>query len=539
MFVQQKSCEAFPPLGISSSLTSSTSVYSVHAEQTPQPLSSHALTSRFSVYQGWGSVAQASACALSSPQPKSTPASAPPDPFDDSPLVCPEPLRAPIPLSPFITILDAASSISPVFATLTKNTGGGVSPLPTRTLAPLPLYPVTVLELDCGLEFDPARADEDFFPALPPKPAVCLIETRAENAEPFLIRTQDLRRRLQRLLGPPDPTSKRLNLRELARGIRYRLTGSALEQILTYYQHAKHLFPQRYRKLTRLRPPAVLKISLRNAYPRCYVTRRIAVDDTGAPTAGAYYGPFPSRKSALAFSEQALDMFKVRRCQIKIRRDPTFPGCIYSEMKMCLAPCFAGCTKEEYDAEVQRLVQFLDTNGNSLRAAIEVDRERASADLDFERAAQLHKRLEKLDDALRFRPELARRIADLNAVILQRAAEDQTIGVFAVRAGRLAEPYFLRFAEIASQPRSAEHIFKDYLEEGSFTTNVPLSSSSAAREELGEHLALISRWFYSNPRDGEIFFREKDWPYRKILRACSRLLNPKAAEPAAGNSSPP
>ena len=416
-----------------------------------------------------------------------------------------------------------------------------------------------MLELDCGLEFDPARADEDFFPALPPKPAVCLIETRAENGEPLVIRTQDLRRRLQRLLGPPDPTSKRLNLRELARGVRYRLTGSGLEQTFTYYQQAKQIFPKRYRKLMRLRPPAVLKISLRNAYPRCYVTRSIAVDETGAPTAGAYYGPFPSRKSALAFSEQALDLFKVRRCQIKIRRDPTFPGCIYSEMKMCLAPCFAGCTKEEYDAEVQRLVQFLDTNGNSLRIVIEDDRERASTDLDFERAAALHKRLEKLDEALRFRPELARRIANLDAVILQRAAENQCIGVFGVHGGRLAEPFFLRFAEIASQPRSAEHIFKDYLE-GSPAQNaeqpaaaspvaqsaekpVP-SSGAAARDELAEHLALISRWFYSNPREGEIFFREKDWPYRKILRACSRLLNPKAAEPptsepAATNGSPP
>jgi excinuclease ABC subunit C len=440
---------------------------------------------------------------------------------------------------------------------------------------PVPLYPVSVLELDCGLPFDPARAEEDFFPALPPKPAVCLIESRAENAEPFLIRTQDLRRRLQRLLGPADPDSKRLNLRELASGIRYRLTGSALEQIFTYYQHAKHLFPQRYCKLTRLRPPAVLKISLRNAYPRCYVTRRIAIDESGAPTAGAYYGPFPSRKSALAFSELALDLFKVRRCQIKIRRDPTFPGCIYSEMKMCLAPCFAGCTKEEYDAEVHRLVQFLDTNGNSLRSAIEDDRERASADLDFERAAQLHKRIEKLDEALRFRPELARRIANLDAVILQRAAEKQSIGVFGIHAGRLAEPFFLRFAEIASQPRSAEHIFKDYLEghapapqsgekpvvENAVNSAATISTSpagsaqgeaeprvksaAAAREELSEHLALISRWFYSNPRAGEIFFREKDWPYRKILRACSRLLNSKTAEPptsesaASGNPPPP
>jgi excinuclease ABC subunit C len=401
-------------------------------------------------------------------------------------------------------------------------------------LGTVPVYSVFVLELDCGLAFLPARAEEDFFPALPAKPAVCLIESRGENAEPFLIRTQDLRRRLERLLGPADPASKRLNLRELAGGIRYRLTGSALEQIFTYYQHAKHLFPQRYQKLTRLRPPAVLKISLRNAYPRCYVTRRIAVDETGAPAAGAYYGPFPSRKSALAFSEQALDLFKVRRCQIKIRRDPAFPGCIYSEMKMCLAPCFAGCTKEEYDAEVQRLVEFLDTNGNSLRTAIEDDRERASTDLDFERAAQLHKRIEKLDAALRFRPELARRIADLDAVILQRATGEQSIGVFGIHGGRLAEPFFLRFGEIASQPRSAEHIFKDYLEGGAGKSLAP----AAAREELGEHLALLSRWYYSNPRAGEIFFREKDWPYRKILRACSRLLNPKALEPPASEPAP-
>jgi hypothetical protein len=124
---------------------------------------------------------------------------------------------------------------------------------------------------------------------LPPRPAVCLIELREETAEPLQIRTQDLRRRLQRLLGPPDPESKRLNLREVARGIRYRLTGSRFEQIFAYYQNAKQLFPSRYQKLMRLRPPAVLKVSLRNAYPRCYVTRRIPVDNTGAPTAGAYW----------------------------------------------------------------------------------------------------------------------------------------------------------------------------------------------------------------------------------------------------------
>jgi excinuclease UvrABC nuclease subunit len=384
-----------------------------------------------------------------------------------------------------------------------------------------------VLELDCGLPFDVAHSD-DFFSALPPRPAVCLIQLRDETAEPLLIRTQDLRRRLQRLLGPPDPASKRLNLREVASCIRYRLTGSRFEQIFTYYLHAKQLFPKRYQDMLRLRPPAVLKVSLRNAYPRCYVTRRIAVDDSGAPLAGAYYGPFASRRSAEAFAGSALDFFKVRRCQIKIRRDPSFPGCMYSEMKMCLAPCFAGCTKDDYDVEVQKLVQFLDTSGGSLRDSLEHERESASEQLDFERAATLHKKIEKLDDALRGSPELPRRIQNLNAVILQRSAEDQTIAVYAVRGGWLAEPTLVRFAEIAGQPRSAEHIFREYLE-GS--ASQPAGSSASAitpsKNTLSEHLWLVARWYYSSPREGEIFFREKDWPYRRIMRGCSRLLAPK------------
>ena len=400
-----------------------------------------------------------------------------------------------------------------------------------------------MLELDCNLPFDLTHSD-DFFSALPPSPAVCLIELRDETAEPLLIRTQDLRRRVQRLVGPPDPASKRLNLREVARGIRYRLTGSRFEQIFTYYLHAKQLFPKRYQNMLRLRPPAVLKVSLRNAYPRCYVTRRIAVDDSGAPIAGAYYGPFASRRSAEAFAGSALDFFKVRRCQIKIRRDPSFPGCMYSEMKMCLAPCFAGCTKEEYDVEVQKLVQFLDSSGVSLRNSFEQERETASEQLDFERASALHKKIEKLDDALRGSPELPRRIQDLNALILQRSAEEQTIAVYVVRGGWLAEPTLVRFAEIAGQPRSAEHIFREYLEappvkaQESSSADTPALTLGKDKNTLSEHLWLVARWYYSNPREGEIFFREKDWPYRRIMRGCSRLLAPKAESNSSGAPPP-
>ncbi len=382
-----------------------------------------------------------------------------------------------------------------------------------------------VWELDSGREFTP-ETDAEFFSQLPAKPGVCLISSRQASAEPYLIRTADLRRRLQRLLGPPDPTSKRLNLREFAHLVRYRQTGSAFEQTLTFYNNGKQIFPKRYRELMRLRPAPVLKINLRNAYPRCFVTRQIVVNEQGEPSSSVYYGPFASRRSAEAFADKMLDFFKVRRCQIKIRRDPAYPGCLYSEMKMCLAPCFAGCTKQDYDVEVNRLVQFLNTNSLSLHDAFTQERELASEQMDYEKAAAIHKKLEKLDDVLRGKPDLSRRIQDLDVVVLQRAVDEHTVVFFGVHGGRLAEPFYLRFGD-TGKPASAEETVRDYLEGVLATAPAANVSPRQSAAELGEHLALLSRWFFSSPRAGEVFFREKDWPYRRILRACSRLLSRK------------
>ncbi len=431
-----------------------------------------------------------------------------------------------------------------------------------------------MLELDSALDYFP-EFDSDFFAALPARPGIFLLEMHEAGAQPYLARTADIRRAAERLLSRPETLSKALNLREVTRRIRYRITGSKFEQSLAYYENARFYFPRRYRDLMRLRPPAMLKVNLRNPYPRCYVTRRIRGDE------GFYFGPFASRRLAEDFSEGFLDLFKTRRCQIKIRRDPDYPGCMYSEMKMCLAPCFAGCTKEEYDVEVGRVLETLETSGASLTEDLAREREAASSALDFERAAALHKRLDKVSAALRAMPDIARRIEELDVVILQRAAEHQTIAVFPVRSGLLDEPLFLRFAEISSEPRSVEAILKEKLESdlaiddedaakseaparaetdeqqssvpplAATAESVPPRSAKdwraryglrSAPPELPEHLSLLARWFYSKPREGEILFRDKVWPYRRMLRACSRLLagpQPTKVPPHPSSEPPP
>lgn len=393
-----------------------------------------------------------------------------------------------------------------------------------------------MLPLESRAEFEPERLEE-FLAAVPPRPAVVLIEPRPDlsNARPLLLRTADLRRRLRLLLGPPDPASKRVNLRQYAAAIRFLVTGSVFEQSLVHWQHARELWPRSYRNRLRLRPPAVVKMNLKTAYPRAYVTRRISMT-------GYYFGPFASRRSADGFLQPLLDLFRIRRCQIKIRRDPAFPGCIYSEMKMCLAPCFAGCTEEDYQTEVRRVVSFLDSGGASSVEDLMRDREKASSELDFEQAAALHRRLEKVESAQKGIPELARRIDLLDAVILQRGAGNKTIALFLLSKGQIADPFLLRFDELASQPRSVEDMIRGVIEPSGpaaaaasqdMATNLSnaLAANSSGAVELEDHLALLARWFYGRPREGEILYREPKsggWPYRRILRACGRLLSPVA-----------
>ena len=204
------------------------------------------------------------------------------------------------------------------------------------------------------IEFHPEH-DAEVFSVVPAAPAVFLLRGDDANAEPYVSKTANLRRRLQRLLSAPEERTKRLNLRDRVRWIEYTLTGSDFESGFVLYLVLRAAFPKTYSNRLRLRFAPLVKLHLENEFPRASITTRLG-RMLGKRTSGknVYYGPFASRVAAEKFMNDALDFFKMRRCVDDLHPDPKFPGCIYSEMKMCLAPCFKGCTDDEYRGEVAR-----------------------------------------------------------------------------------------------------------------------------------------------------------------------------------------
>ena len=375
------------------------------------------------------------------------------------------------------------------------------------------------------LDFNPDR-DAEAFAAAPAAPAVFLLRGDDPQADPYISKTANLRRRLHRLLGPPDET-RRLNLRDRVRSIEYTATGSDFESGFVLYGVLRQAFPRTYADRLRLRSAPLLKLHMENEYPRASITTRLG--RLGGRS--LYYGPFPSRAAAEKFANDSLDFFKMRRCVDDLHPDPQFPGCIYSEMKMCLAPCFKGCTDEDYHAEVARVQSYFDTSGGSLVREISAQREQASSSLEFESAAALHARMEKLRPVLGQLPEIVRRIDQLTAIMVQPSAFPESVAFFLISAGVIDGP-------LTFPIQAAEHAKSQSMESRvqAALATLPAAGAMTALETM-EHLALLKRWFYRGTRSGEIFFADpkSGLPLRRLVRGIARVYRGEKPEAAPAN----
>jgi excinuclease UvrABC nuclease subunit len=374
-----------------------------------------------------------------------------------------------------------------------------------------------------SFEFTPER-DAEIFSSIPAAPAVFLLRGDDPQADPYVSKTANLRRRLLRLLGNPEERTRKLNLRDRIRRIAYSATGSDFESGFLLYQALRQAFPRTYESRLRIRPSPLVKLHLDNEYPRASITTRLG-RSTGP---NIYYGPFASRAAAEKFANDALDFFKMRRCVEDLHPDPAFPGCIYSEMKMCLAPCFRGCTDDDYRVEVARVQNFFDTAGDSLMREIATQREQASADLRFEDAAAHHARLDKLKPVLVQLPEIVHRVDRLNAVIIQPSAKAESVALFRVDAGLLSGPIAFSIQQEllpGGKTPSMEARLERRLAE-LFPTHLANS-----RDRM-EHLAILKRWYYRSHRVGEIFFADDKGalPIRRLVRAVSRVYRGEKPE---------
>ena len=289
------------------------------------------------------------------------------------------------------------------------------------------------VDLD-SISFDPSEPKASLA-RLPQSAAVFALYGADAHAEPYIGRTPNLRARLERLLQPSPKHPRRLQLAGRVRRIGYRLTGSEFESLLAQFALLEQVYGAKALDRLHLRAPAFIRFLGSNPYPRITVTHRPSQRE-----ADWAYGPFASRAAAERFADEALKLFLLRRCTDDLDPNPAHPGCVYSEMKMCLAPCYQGCSDARYGEESKAVEQFLSTRGESRLVMLRSQRDQASTDLEFESAAQLHAQVQRVEAVRALAPELVRPLSQLRAVLLQASSVPDEVAVFLYESGRIHGP---------------------------------------------------------------------------------------------------
>jgi len=413
-----------------------------------------------------------------------------------------------------------------------------------------------------SLAFDPALPEEALRQLPQRQAAVFALYGENEAAEPYIGLTPDLRRRLERLLRPAKGQTKRLQLVSRVRRIAWQTSGSEFESLLLQFALLEAAYGPKALERMKLRAPAFVKFHGGNPYPRLTVTNRPSLKESQWA-----FGPFPSRAAADRYADEMLKLFLLRRCEENLDPNPAHPGCVYSEMKMCLAPCYQGCTDARYAEEAEAVRSFLATRGESKLVQIAGLRSEASEQLEFEQAAKFHAQYEKVEAVRALAPELVHPLSQLRACLFQASTNPDEVSVFLYQDGEMRGP--ARFSTLgmriqneqsgssslfaqpmALQPvpeadssapiKAARDVKRDVLES---RLEAVLATLSSARPQPNStvrqgHLALLARWYYrpQQKRVGEIFFPEPvitddkseqtngAWPVKAMLRGIGRVV---------------
>ncbi|MFH1563601.1 MAG: excinuclease ABC subunit UvrC [Nitrospirota bacterium] len=192
----------------------------------------------------------------------------------------------------------------------------------------------------------------------------------------------------------------------------------------------------------------LVKITIREDFPRIYTTRRI-IDD-GA----RYFGPYAHSGDLRKTLKLIKEIFQIRSCKYKLNGSKKFTrACLNFHIKRCVGPCAGNISKEEYQKIVQQVCLFLNGKVRELIKGLEIKMKEEASALRFEESAIIRDRIYALQNVMTKQRvvSLAKEDQDVLGISringhFQGGIASTCVVVFLIRDGRLIgeEHYFLK-----------------------------------------------------------------------------------------------
>lgn len=199
-----------------------------------------------------------------------------------------------------------------------------------------------------------------------------------------------------------------------------------------------------------------LTVNHKHAWPMIRIARYRGKPKEG----GLHFGPYTSAFAARQTLDLMNRVFKLRQCSDRELTSRNRPCLLYS-IKRCLAPCVGKCTDEDYSIEVKRAIDFLKGNDKAVVKELMEEMDKASANLEYERAGALHKTMQQIEHVTRSKQTIVRsKGKDCDIFALYHEGKHHIIAQLIYREGRLIGADHFKFIELAS---TDEEIWESFL----------------------------------------------------------------------------
>ncbi|HEV8051954.1 MAG TPA: excinuclease ABC subunit UvrC [Parachlamydiaceae bacterium] len=192
-----------------------------------------------------------------------------------------------------------------------------------------------------------------------------------------------------------------------------------------------------------------LKVNNKHKWPTVSIIRY-----KGSPKPdGLYFGPYTSADSARQTLDLLQRIFPLRQCSDQELARRTRP-CILYDMKRCIAPCVNRCTKEEYDAYVNRTIRFLRGQDREILKELYKEMHDAAESLEFEKAGDVQQTISFIERTLE--GQIVDRPlggVDADALAIFREGEEVILTQLIFRSGKLNGSRHFDFTAIAEEDK--------------------------------------------------------------------------------------
>ncbi len=332
---------------------------------------------------------------------------------------------------------------------------------------------------------------------LPQKPGVYIMHD-AKDAIIYIGKAISLRNRVRQYFRPShnEGLKKEQMVKQIVR-FEYIITDSELEALILECNLIKEHRPKYNTMLRDDKSYPYIRVTLGEEFPRVLFSHQMKKDKS------RYFGPYTSAGAVKDTIELVRKLYCLKTCNRVLPRDiGKERPCLNYHIHQCTAPCQGNISREEYRAQIDQVIEFLNGNYKPVIKELEEKMQLASEEMNFEKAIEYRELLKAVKQIAQKQKITSSDSEDKDIIAMASDGEDAVVQVFFIRDGKLIgrDHFHVTVGSEDTRPQTLSTFLKQ------FYAGTPFIPRELMLQEEIEEAEVIAEWL-AQKRGQKVYIR--------------------------------